>query len=153
MNRRVEAIHYCLAHDDGTKMGEYDEADIILLGVSRSGKTPVSVFLATQMGLKSANFPLTSEYLNSYRVPNMIRQNLSRVVALTTSPQQLHSAREKRYPGSKYAKLSTCIEELKQAEQIYMKSHIPVVSSAGKSIEETATQAMQELGIKKKYIL
>ena len=153
MNKRVEAIHYCLAHDDGTKVSEYDEADIILLGVSRSGKTPVSVYLATQMGLKSANFPLTSEYLNRYKVPDTIRQNLSRVVALTTSPQQLHSAREKRYPGSKYAKLSTCVGELKQAEQIYMKSHIPIVSSAGKSIEETATQVMQELGISKKYVL
>lgn len=153
MNKRVEAIHYCLAHDDGTKLGEYDEADIILLGVSRSGKTPVSVFLATQMGLKSANFPLTSEYLKSYKVPETIRQNLSRVVALTTSSQQLHNAREKRYPGSRYAKLSTCVEELRQAEQIYLKSRIPVVSSTGKSIEETATQVMQELGIKKKYAL
>ncbi len=153
MHKRVEAIHYCLAHDDGTKVSEYDEADIILVGVSRSGKTPISVFLATQMGLKSANFPLTVEYLNSYKVPEMIRQNLSRVVALTTSPQQLQSAREKRYPGSKYAKLSTCIEELKQAEQIYMKSRIPIISSAGKSIEETATQVMQALGITKKYIL
>ena len=105
------------------------------------------------MGLKSANFPLTSEYLNRYKVPDTIRQNLSRVVALTTSPQQLHSAREKRYPGSKYAKLSTCVGELKEAEQIYMKSHIPIVSSAGKSIEETATQVMQELGISKKYVL
>jgi len=153
MNKRVEAIHYCLAHDDGTKVGEYDEADIILLGVSRAGKTPVSVFLATQMGLKSANFPLTVEYLNRYRVPEIIRQNLSRVVALTTSPEQLRSAREKRYPGSKYARLSTCVKELKQAEQLYMKSHIPMVSSAGKSIEETATQVMQELGISKKYLL
>ena len=153
MNRRVEAIHYCLAHDDGTKVSEYDEADVILLGVSRTGKTPVAVFLATQMGLKSANFPLTVEYLNSYRLPEMIRQNLSRVIALTTSPEQLHSAREKRYQGSRYAKLSTCVEELKQAEQIYMKAGIPIVSSAGKSIEETATQVMQELGISKKYLL
>ena len=153
LNKRVEAIHFCLAHDDGTKVSEYDEADIILLGVSRTGKTPVSVFLATQMGLKSANFPLTAEYLNSYRVPEMVRQNLSRVVALTTLPEQLHSAREKRYPGSKYAKLSTCVEEIKQAEQMYMKHNIPIVSSAGKSIEETATQVMQELGISKKYLL
>jgi regulator of PEP synthase PpsR (kinase-PPPase family) len=153
MNKRVEAIHYCLAHDDGTKVSEYDEADVILLGVSRAGKTPVSVFLATQMGLKSANFPLTAEHLNSYRMPEMIRQNKNRVVALTTSPEQLQSAREKRYPGSRYAKLSTCVEELKQAEQIYIKSHIPIVSSAGKSIEETATQVMQELGITKKYLL
>ncbi|MBW2466150.1 MAG: pyruvate, phosphate dikinase/phosphoenolpyruvate synthase regulator [Deltaproteobacteria bacterium] len=153
MNKRVEAIHYCLAHDDGIKVGEYDEADIILLGVSRAGKTPVSVFLATQMGLKSANFPLTSEYLNSYRLPELIRQNLSRVVALTTSPEHLRSAREKRYPGSRYAKLSTCVEELKLAEQIYLKARIPIVSSAGKSIEETATQVIQELGIPKKFIL
>ena len=153
MNKRVEAIHYCLEHDDGTKVSEYDEADIILVGVSRTGKTPVSVYLATQMGLKSANFPLTTEHLNSYRVPEVIRQNLSRVAALTTSPEQLHSAREKRYPGSKYAKLSMCMEELKQAEQIYMKTHIPIVSSAGKSIEEIATQVMEELGISKKYLL
>ena len=153
MNKRVEAIHYCLAHDDGTKISEYDEADVILLGVSRSGKTPVSVFLATQMGLKSANFPLTSEYLNSYRLPDLIRQNKNRVVALTTSTEQLRSAREKRYTGSKYAQRATCVEELKQAEQIYLKAHIPIVSTAGKSIEETATQVMQELGISKKYIL
>ena len=153
MNKRVEAIHYCLAHDDGTKVSEYDEADVILLGVSRSGKTPVSVFLATQMGLKSANFPLTSEYLNSYRLPDLIRQNKNRVVALTTSTEQLRSAREKRYTGSKYAQRATCVEELKQAEQIYLKAHIPIVSTAGKSIEETATQVMQELGISKKYIL
>lgn len=153
MSKRVEAIHFCLAHDDGTKISEYDEADIILLGVSRVGKTPVAVYLATQMGLKSANFPLTAEHLDRYRVPEMIRQNLSRVVALTTSPEQLRSAREKRYPGSRYARLSNCIEELKQAEQIYLKSHIPIVSSAGKSIEETASQVMQELGISKKFIL
>ena len=153
MTKRVEAIHFCLAHDDGTKVSEYDEADVILLGVSRAGKTPVAVYLATQMGLKSANFPLTVEYLNSYRMPEMIRQNLNRVVALTTSPEQLRSAREKRYPGSRYARLSTCIEELKQAEQIYLKSHVPIVSSAGKSIEETATQVIQEMGISKKFIL
>jgi len=153
MSKRVEAIHFCLAHDDGTKVSEYDEADIILLGVSRAGKTPVAVYLATQVGLKSANFPLTAEYLNSYRVPEMIRQNLNRVVALTTSPEQLRSAREKRYPGSRYARLSTCKEELKLAEQIYLKSHIPIVSSAGKSIEETATQVMQVMGISKKFII
>lgn len=153
MNKRVEAIHYCLAHDDGTKMSEYDEADVILLGVSRAGKTPVSVFLATQMGLKSANFPLTSEHLNNLRLPELIRQNKNRVVALTTSPEQLRSAREKRYPGSKYSRISTCVEELKLAEQIYMKHNIPIVSSAGKSIEETATQVMQELGISKRFLL
>jgi regulator of PEP synthase PpsR (kinase-PPPase family) len=151
MTRRVEAIHYCLEHDDGTRVHEYDEAEVIILGVSRAGKTPISVFLATQMGLKAANFPLTTEYLSQYRLPDPIRTNLKKVVGLSTSPELLHSAREKRYHGSTYAKLATCMEEIHQAQRIYTKHKIPVINSAGKSIEETATQVMQELGIDKKY--
>ncbi|MGV1099072.1 pyruvate, water dikinase regulatory protein [Thiovibrio sp. JS02] len=150
MAKRVEAIHYCLEHDDGVKTHELDEADVILLGVSRSGKTPVSVYLATQMGLKAANFPLTSEYLDEYRLPDGVARNKKRAVALTTTPELLHSVREKRYSDSNYAKLSTCIEELEKAETIYRSYKIPVVSTAGKSIEEIATQVSQELGLSKK---
>lgn len=150
MGKRVEAIHFCLEHDDGIKAEECDEADVILLGVSRAGKTPVSVYLATQMGLKSANFPLTSEYLTQYRLPDGIMRNIKRVIALTTTPGLLRTVREKRYPKSTYAKLVTCAEELQQAERIFKKHQIPVVSTAGKSIEETATQVSQELGLSKK---
>ncbi|MBU0485614.1 MAG: pyruvate, phosphate dikinase/phosphoenolpyruvate synthase regulator [Proteobacteria bacterium] len=150
MARRVEAIHYCLDHDDGIKVNESDEADVILLGVSRSGKTPVSVYLATQMGLKSANFPLTTEYLTNYRLPDGIIRNKKRAIGLTTSPELLHNVREKRYPDSKYAKLANCITELEQAEEIFKRNQIPIVSSAGKSIEEIATQVSQELGLTKK---
>jgi len=150
MSKRVEAIHFCLEHDDGTKMDEYDEAEIILLGVSRAGKTPISVFLATQMGLKSANFPLTAEYFTQYRMPPGITQNLDRVVGLTTSAQLLSSVRGKRYRASNYASLTTCIDELHQAQCIFQKHKIPVVNTAGKSIEETATQVLHELGISKK---
>jgi len=152
MTRRVEAIHYCLEHDDGTKTDGYDQADIILLGVSRTGKTPVSVYLATQMGLKTANFPLTSEYLEQYRLPTTLRSNIKHVVGLTTTGELLHSAREKRYPGSKYARLATCREEIQQAQQILSKYNIPVVSTAGKSIEEIAIQVLEELGIEKKIM-
>ena len=150
MANRVEAIHFCLEHDDGTKVGEFDEADIILLGVSRAGKTPISVYLATQLGLKSANFPLTMEYLSHDRMPDGIFHNLSRVVGLTTSSELLCSIRAKRYPNSTYAKLSTCVEELHQAQEIFQKHKIPVVNTAGKSIEETAIQVMHELGIPRK---
>lgn len=150
MGKRVEAIHFCLEHDDGVKPEECDEADVILLGVSRAGKTPVSVYLATQMGLKSANFPLTSEYLTQYRLPDGIMRNKKRTIALTTTPELLRTVREKRYPNSVYAKLPTCIEELHQAERIFKKHKIPIVSTAGKSIEETATQVSQELGLSKK---
>jgi regulator of PEP synthase PpsR (kinase-PPPase family) len=150
MSNRVEAIHFCLEHDDGTKVVEFDEADIILLGVSRAGKTPISVYLATQLGLKSANFPLTTEYLSQYRMPDGILHNLNRVVGLTTSADLLCSVRAKRYPNSSYAKLSTCVEELHQAQEIFQKHKIPIVNTAGKSIEETAIQVMHKLGISKK---
>lgn len=150
MSRRVDAIHYCLDHDDGTREQEFDQADVILLGVSRAGKTPVSVYLATQMGLKAANFPLTSEYLTRSRMPESVVRNIKRAVALTTTPEMLRGVREKRYPDSNYAKLATCIEELHQAEEIYRRHHVPMISSAGKSIEEIATQVTQEIGLAKK---
>lgn len=150
MAKRVEAIHFCLEHDDGVNIHEVDEAEVILLGVSRSGKTPVSVYLATQMGLKSANFPLTSEYLNAYSLPEAIIKNKRRAVGLTTTPEVLHTVREKRYADSKYAKRSTCSEEIQTAETIFNNHQIPIVSTAGKSIEEVATQVSQELGLSKK---
>jgi regulator of PEP synthase PpsR (kinase-PPPase family) len=150
MQKRVEAIHYCLEHDDGIKADEFNEADVILIGVSRAGKTPVSVYLATQMGLKAANFPLTSEYLQKFKLPDGVVKNKSRAVGLTTTPELLRDIRGERYPHSSYAKLTTCIEELQIAERILTKNHIPIVTSAGKSIEEIATQVSQELGLSKK---
>lgn len=150
MAKRVEAIHYCLEHDDGVNTHELDEADVILLGVSRSGKTPVCVYLATQMGLKSANFPLTAEYLREYTLPEEILKNRKRVIGLTTTPEVLHNVREKRYADSNYAKRSTCSEEIQTAETIFHNHQIPIVSTAGKSIEEVATQVSQELGLSRK---
>lgn len=147
MDRRVEAIHYCLEHDDGTNASEYDMADAIILGVSRAGKTPISVYMASQMGMKTANFPLTHKFLSKYYLPDGILRNLKRAAGLTTSPEFLHNVREKRYPGSNYAKLATCRNEIKRAEQIFQKYHIPVIFSAGKSIEEMATQIAQGLNL------
>ncbi|HSR35843.1 MAG TPA: pyruvate, water dikinase regulatory protein [Desulfurivibrionaceae bacterium] len=150
MAKRVEAIHFSLEHDDGIRPDEIDGADVILLGVSRAGKTPVSVYLATQLGLKAANYPLTAEILRQYKLPEELRRNVKRTIGLTTTPEMLHNVREKRYPDSTYAKLATCIEEIHQAEQIFRNYNIPIISTAGKSIEETATQVTQELGYSKK---
>jgi len=150
MARRVEAIHYSLEHDDGIKTEEFGQADVILVGVSRAGKTPVSVYLATQMGLKAANFPLTAEYLVRYRLPEGVIRNLKRAVGLTTTPELLHEIRKQRYADSNYAKLSTCYEEIDQAKQIFLRYKIPFINTAGKSIEEIATQVSQEIGISKK---
>ena len=150
LKERVEAIHYSLKHDDGIKSHEYNQANVIILGVSRAGKTPVSIFLATQMGLKAANFPLTPEYLEPRKLPDIILPNRMRMVGLSCSPQFLSNVREKRLPGSKYASLATCRKELNQADQIYRHYAIPVISCTGRSIEEVATQIVQELNLSKK---
>ncbi len=148
--KRAEAIHFSMEHDDGTRTGEYDEAEIILVGVSRSGKTPVSIYIATHMGIKTANFPLTAENLDSYELPQEIIRNKRKVIGLTCSAQLLHKIREKRYSGSRYARMSTCTNELNQARQIFLKYNIPVVETDNKSIEETAVQITQTLDIPKK---
>ena len=150
--KRVEAINYCLSHDDGTKTWDYDNADIVLLGVSRSGKTPVSVYLATQMGFKTGNFPLTPEQLEQYELPKEIVRNAKKVVGLTTTPEVLHKVREQRYAGSRYASRATCSTELRQAQQIYSKYNIQTIETSGKSIEETAVQATQLLGFARKAL-
>ncbi|MDH3347428.1 MAG: kinase/pyrophosphorylase [Desulfobulbaceae bacterium] len=150
--KRVEAINYCLSHDDGTKTWDYDNADIVLLGVSRSGKTPVSVYLATQMGFKTGNFPLTPEQLENYELPKDIVRNAKKVIGLTTTPELLHKVREQRYSGSRYASRPTCSIEIRQAQQIYAKYHIQTIETSGKSIEETAVQAAQLLGIARKTL-
>jgi [pyruvate, water dikinase]-phosphate phosphotransferase / [pyruvate, water dikinase] kinase len=150
MAKRVSAIQYCINHDDGSATKDYDEAEVILLGVSRSGKTPISVYLATQLGIKTANYPLVCDDLNSYSLPSDIIRNKKRVIGLSTTPEILHNIREKRYKGSSYAKLATCVNELSQAHQIFLNYEIPVIMSDGRSIEETATQVAQELALRKK---
>jgi len=150
MDKRVDAIHFSLEHDDGTKTTEYDEAEIILIGVSRSGKTPVSIYLATHMELKAANFPLTADHLDKYELPADIVRNRKRVVGLTSSPQYLHNIREKRYAGSTYASLANCTRELQQAKQLFLRHNIKVLNVEGRSIEEIAVQAIQVIGLARK---
>ncbi len=147
MARRATAIQYSISHDDGSRMRDYDEAEAILLGVSRSGKTPISVYLATQMGIKTANYPLVVEDLESARLPPAIVRNKHKAIGLSTTAKNLHHMREERYKNSKYAELSTCSNELQQAHQIFLRYNMPVIATDGKSIEETATQVIQKLSL------
>jgi [pyruvate, water dikinase]-phosphate phosphotransferase / [pyruvate, water dikinase] kinase len=153
MIKRVEAIHYCIDHDDGSGTKDYDEAEVILLGVSRSGKTPVSVYLATQMGIKTANYPLVLDDSPSFRLPPYITRNKKRLIGLSITPQLLHQYREQRYANSSYASLSTCRSEINEVNTLYLNHDIPIVTSDGKSIEEIAIHVTQLLNLKKKAIL
>jgi len=145
---RVNAIHFTISHDDGTGISDYDDAELIIVGVSRSGKTPVAVFIATQQGIKTANHPLIETDLNSCLLPAAIRRNRHKVVGLSINPLALNKFRESRFPGSRYAQLSTCKRELEQANRIYDKYKLFVVQSGGSSIEETAMQVVRELNRK-----
>ena len=147
---RVDAIHFSLEHDDGQKTKEYDDADIIVVGVSRSGKTPVSIYLASHMGLKTANFPLTPDHLDTLKMPPDIVRNRKKTVGLTIFPQTLHRIRKRRFPDTNYSKLSTCTTELQQAEQMCMQHGIKLIQSDYRSIEELSVQVTQSLGISKK---
>ena len=145
IDKRVNAIHYSITHDDGVSPRDYDEADLLLIGVSRSGKTPVSIYLATQMGLKTANYPLVGDDLLLGILPEGITRNKDKVIGLTITANILHAFREKRFPGSAYARLETCKSELVQADNIFDSYNFPVVYSDLHSIEETATQVYQQL--------
>lgn len=148
-DRRINAIQFSLEHDDGQQVDGYNEADIILIGVSRSGKTPVSVYMATHMGLKAANFPLTTDHLEEAQLPVEIVRNRNRTIGLTTSPLYLHKMREKRYQGSRYASRSTCSNEIRRAEELCLQHGIQTLHTEGRSIEEISVQATGLIGITK----
>jgi hypothetical protein len=150
ISKRAKAIDYCLDHDDGRKIVDYNKADVIVLGVSRSGKTPLSIYLATHIGLKVANYPLTEETLNNYKLPKEVNENITKTVGLTLDHEILSTIRQERYPDSNYAKRSVCIQELRQAEQIYQNYKIPYINTSRKSIEELAAHILQEIGLYKK---
>ena len=113
-------------------------------------KTPLSIYLATQIGLKAANYPLTEEILNSYKLPKEVIENKIKTVGLTSDHEILSIIRQERFPDSNYAKRSVCIQELRQAEHIYQKYMIPYINTSRKSIEELAAQILQEIGLYKK---
>jgi regulator of PEP synthase PpsR (kinase-PPPase family) len=144
IDRRVNAIQYSISHDDGNLISDFGDADLILVGISRSGKTPVSIYLATQMGIKTANYPLVGEDLLYGTLPDTVINNLEKVIGLTMNAGILHTFREKRFPGSEYAHLETCKKEISRASALFESYGIPVVYSDRYSLEETATQVARQ---------
>ena len=114
-HRRINAMNYALTHDDGISMN-YDEADLILVGVSRAGKTPTCVYLALHHGIRAANYPLTPDDLEEERLPAKLRQHRNKLFGLTIDPIRLHQIRQERRANSRYAQLDTCKREVAQAE-------------------------------------
>ena len=142
---RIEAINFSLAHDDGQSDKNLAAADVILVGVSRSGKTPTSLYLAMQYGIKAANYPLIPEDFERGKLPSGLLQFKAKIFGLSITPDRLSEIRNERRPGSKYASLENCRYEINEAEKMMRKEGIRWTSSTAKSIEEIATMILQEI--------
>ena len=147
---RIEAINYSLAHDDGQSHKNLAMADVILVGVSRSGKTPTSLYLAMQYGIKAANYPLIPEDFERGKLPSGLLPYKAKIFGLSIAPERLTEVRNERRPGSKYAALENCRYEVNEAEKMMHREGIRWMSSTLKSIEEVATMILQEIRLDKR---
>jgi regulator of PEP synthase PpsR (kinase-PPPase family) len=144
-NARMQAVEYAIEHDDGQSVRSLDKADVILVAPSRCGKTPTTMYLALQHGLRVANYPLVEEDLASTDLPRPIRHLQDRCFGIITSAARLHAVRTERRPDSSYASLRQCAYELRRAEELYQMHHLPVIDSSAKSVEEMSTLILQVL--------
>ena len=145
-HRRINAMNYALTYDDGMKQ-DYADADLILVAVSRAGKTPTCIYLALHHGVKAANYPLTPEDLEEERLPAKLRQYRNKLFGLTIDPIRLHQIRQERRPNSRYAQLDTCKREVAQAEAMLRREGVEMLSTTHASIEEIASRVLEHLGI------
>ena len=142
---RIEAINYSLTHDDGQSHKNLTSADIILVGVSRSGKTPTSLYLAMQYGIKAANYPLIPDDFERGKLPSSLPEFRDKIFGLSITPERLSEIRHERRAGSKYASIENCRYEVNEAELMMKREGIRWLSSTTKSIEEIATTILQEI--------
>lgn len=146
-NQRLDALDYALIHDDGLKIRGYEKADIILIGVSRCGKTPSCLYMALQFHILAANYPITDEDLENDTLPTCLIPYREKLFGLTINPVRLQHIRTERRPDSTYASLRQCQFEINHVEKIYKKEQIPYLDSSHFSVEEIATKILSTVGI------
>ncbi len=146
---RINAVDFTIAHDDGISPHHYADAELVLIGVSRTGKTPVSVYLAIQFGVKVANYPLTDSDLLSITLPQALADNRRKLFALTIDAQRLHEIRSARRPDSPYSSLPQCSREIHDAEALYRHTQIEYLNTSKLSIEEIASQVLTRIGYRR----
>jgi len=145
---RMSATNYALKHDDGISLS-FGSADLVLVGVSRSGKTPTCLYMALHYGVKAANYPLTPDDLDEMRLPPFLRRYKRKIVGLKIDPERLAQIRETRKPGSRYASLKQCRKEVELAESLLRMEGIPVFETTHSSIEEISSRVLAELGLQR----
>ncbi|WP_074707756.1 posphoenolpyruvate synthetase regulatory kinase/phosphorylase PpsR [Nitrosospira multiformis] len=148
--KRIDAIKYALEHDDGLSQKDWNRADVTLVGVSRTGKTPTCLYLALQYGICAANYPLIPEDFQRGELPAQIRNMRSKLFGFTIHPERLHEIRSERKPESVYASLRNCKYEVQSAEKLMRRAGIPYLDATSKSIEELATAVLHEAKLERK---
>ncbi len=144
---RIDAIDYAMQHDDGGKSQNYGESDIILVGVSRSGKTPSCLYLALQFGIKAANYPITEEDMEFEQLPEPLRRFQKNLYGLTTDLNRLVSIRQERRPNSRYSSQEQCRYELRAVEQMYQRHNIKYINTSKMSVEEISARIIRDNGL------
>lgn len=144
---RIEAINFTLAHDDGQSNEKLADSDVILVGVSRSGKTPTSLYLAMQFGVKAANYPLIPEDFERNKLPADLTRFRSKLYGLTITPERLSQIRQERRPNSRYAALDNCHLEIEAAQRLMRREGIPYIESTSRSIEEISAKILHEIRV------
>ena len=147
---RIDAVNYALDNDDGARTRYYDEADVILVGVSRSGKTPTCLYLAMQYGIKAANYPLTDDDIEDQKLPASLRNFKHKLFGLTIEPDRLALIRNERRPNSRYASTKQCNYEVEEVELMYRRERIPFMNTTHYSVEEIATRIMVQASIQRR---
>ena len=145
---RINAINFTLGHDDGITESGLKDADVVLVGVSRCGKTPTSIYLAMQFGMRVANYPIIPEDLERNALPGTLIDYKDKIFGLTIDPLRLSKVRGERRPNSRYAELENCKNEVKQAEELMRREGIVALDSTSRSVEEISSLIMQQLSFK-----
>ncbi len=148
--KRMESVNYTLSHDDGVSTRDLSEADVILVGVSRCGKTPTCLYLSMQFGIRAANYPFIPEDFGSHQLPATLRHLRDKLFGLSITSTRLQSIRSERRPNSTYADLKNCEYEIREAEALMRRENIPFLDATSKSVEELATTIMQQAKLERR---
>lgn len=149
-NFRIDAVNFALQHDDGASTRRYDQADIVLVGVSRSGKTPTCLYLAMQFGIHAANYPMVPEDGDVSRIPSMLAPFRAKLFGLTIDPERLVQIRSERRPDSDYASLRQCRREVEDVAAMFRRERLAFLDTTSMSIEEIASKVIQQTGLERR---
>lgn len=144
---RIDATNFALANDDGSKTSDYRSANVVLIGVSRSGKTPTSLYMALQYGIFTANYPLTDDELESPALPSVLLPYRQKLYGLTIKPERLQQIRSERRPGSRYASAQQVQYEVRSAQTLFERFGIPYIDVTECGIEEIASRILDQMGL------